>query len=71
MNINELGKNHPNLSKEERRVLQDLMKDKHIIIKPTDKGSAIVIWDRDDYLKECKQQLSDKKVYKKCNDFQQ
>ena len=71
MNKNELDKNYPNLSKEECRALQYLMKDKNIILKSTDKGSAIVIWDRDDYLKECKQQLSDKKVYKKCNDFQQ
>ena len=29
-----------------------------------DKGSAVVVWDRDDYLKEAKTQLDDKNVYK-------
>ena len=46
LKINEDGKNYPNLSKEERSALQNLRKDKNIIINPADKGSAIVIWDR-------------------------
>ena len=29
-----------------------------------DKGSAVVVWDRDDYLREAKNQLNDKNVYK-------
>ena len=29
-----------------------------------DKGSAVVVWDKDDYLKETKTQLDDKNVYK-------
>ena len=40
------------------------MYDKNIIIKPADKGSAIVIWDKQDYLKECELQLGNKSVYK-------
>ena len=38
--------------------------DKSIIIKEDDKGSAAVAWDREDYLKEVKNQLNDKNVYK-------
>ena len=69
MNINEEGNNYPNLSKEERKSLQNLMEDDTIVIKPADKGSAIVIWDKDDYIKECDKQLGDQSVYEPCNDF--
>ena len=47
-----------------------IIKDKSII-KPADKGSAIVIWDREDYLKKCNEQLSNETIYEKCNEFQQ
>ena len=63
LKINEDGKNYPNLYKEERSALQDLMKDKNIIIKPADKGSAIVIWDREDYLNKCNKQLNNENIY--------
>ena len=66
-NINEDGKSYPDLSKEERSALQD----NKSIIKPADKGSAIVIWDREDYLKKCNEQLSNETIYEKCNEFQQ
>ena len=69
LKINEDGKNYPNLSKEERSALQDLMKDENIIIKPADKGSAIVIWDRKDYLNKCNKQLNNENIYEKCNEF--
>ena len=36
-----------------------------IIIKEAAKASAVVIWDREDYLKEAKNQLNYKNVYKK------
>ena len=45
------------------------MKDKNIITKPADKGSAIVIWDKEDYLKQCSEQLSNQNVYEKCHEF--
>ena len=38
--------------------------DNSVIIKEADKGSAVVVWDRDDYLREAKNQLNDKNVYK-------
>ena len=33
------------------------------MIKGADKGSAVAVWDRDDYLKEASKQLEDKDVY--------
>ena len=68
--MNEQGKKYPNLSKEERQTLKELIKDKDIIIKPADKGSAIVIWNKEDYLKECNAQLENSNVYENCNQFQ-
>ena len=70
LKINEEGKNYPNLSKEEREALKKLIENKNIIIKPADKGSAIVIWDNDDYLNECNKQLRNTNVYEKCDQFQ-
>ena len=34
-----------------------------IYIKGADKGSGVVIWDREDYLKEVHKRLSDEEVY--------
>ena len=53
-----------NLTKGERDAVYSLKIDNTIIIKEADKGFAVVIWDREDYLKEAKNQLNDKKVYK-------
>ena len=41
-----------NLSKEERDALYSLKSDNTIVIKGADKGSGVVVWDREDYLKE-------------------
>ena len=41
-----------NLTSEERQTLYDLKNDKNIVIKAADKGSALVVWDREDYIKE-------------------
>ena len=43
--------------------MRNLQEDRNVIIKLADKGSAVVIWDRNDYLKEAKKQLSDKSTY--------
>ena len=48
-----------------------LAEDRSIIIKPADKGSCVVVWDREDYLAEGYKQLSDTSTYtevKKYND---
>ena len=50
---------YSNLTKEERHALYSLRDDTLIIIKEADKGSGIVIWDREDYLAEPITQLKD------------
>ena len=40
-----------NLTREERTELCNLRDDPTIIIKGSDKVSAVVVWDREDYLK--------------------
>ena len=60
-----------NLTKEDWLAMRSLAKDQFIIIKPTNKGSCVVVWDKEDYLAEWYKQLSDKSTYvevKKYND---
>lgn len=54
-----------NLNMEESRALQELRRAKHIVIKPADKGSAVVIMDREQYILEAQRQLNDQTYYKK------
>ena len=54
---------YSNLTKQERHALYSLRDDTSIIIKEADKGSGIVVWDREDYLAEARAQLKDKDVY--------
>ena len=56
--------NYSNLTKEERKALYSLTDDTSIVIKEADKGSAVVVWDLEDYLAEAENQLDDKNVYK-------
>ena len=46
-----------NLTREERKTLHDLRNDTSIIIKEADKGkgSVVVIWDKEDYVKEAEE----------------
>ena len=58
---------HPkkfNLSKEKYLTMYTLQNYRGVIIKPADKDSAVVVCDRQDYLKEAERQLSDSSVYK-------
>ena len=52
-----------NLTREERLALNTLRDDTSIVIKEADKGSAVVVWDREDYIKEANSQLQDSEVY--------
>ena len=47
------------MSKEEWEALRGLADDRSIIIKQTDEGSYVVVWCRDDYIKEASKQLED------------
>ena len=44
--------NYSNLTREKRRAIKSLKEDENIVIKEADKGSAVVVWDRENYLKE-------------------
>ena len=47
-----------NLTKNEWLAMRGLAEDRSIIIKPADKGSCVVVWDRADYLAEAGNHLS-------------
>ena len=54
-----------NLSKEEFTALQNLSKNKDLIIQKSDKGNSVVIVQRQDYLRKMNDILSDKKKFSK------
>ena len=55
---------YSNLTKEEWKAITSLTDDRSIVIKKADKGSFVVVWDRDDYLSEGEKQHCDKAIYK-------
>ena len=55
------------MSKEEWEELRGLAYDRSIVIKQADNGSCVLVWCRDDYIKEANKQLEDKTVYKYIN----
>ena len=57
------SKRYNNLTKDERDALYSLKDDPSIIKKCADKCSVVVVWDREDYLKEAYKQLDDSEVY--------
>jgi len=59
---------HSNLSSSERQALAELKRAKNIIIKPADKGSAVVIQNTVDYVNEGLRQLSDPQFYVETKD---
>ena len=54
-----------NLTKQERLRLTELANNPNIVIKKTDKGSAVVVMQTTDYLREEYRQLSDREFYTK------
>ena len=44
--------------------MRSLENGRNVIIKPEDKGSSIVVWDRLNYLAETENQFSDSNTYK-------
>lgn len=55
----------PNLNKLEIEALNSLKENTTIVIKPADKGSAVVVMDRDQYIWEGHRQLMDTNYYRK------
>ena len=61
------NRNRPrNMTNSEYNIIEHLKENNSIVIKKADKGSNIVILDREYYIKEAMRQLSDKKFYKEC-----
>ena len=56
-----------NLNKEESQSIKSLRNHPDIIIKPADKGSAIVILDKHKYISEGERQLHDEQFYEETN----
>ena len=54
----ELKKTPDNLDRQDRTALKTLKQNKDIIIKPADKGAAIVVMDKTDYVGEADRQLA-------------
>ena len=52
-----------NFTGKEREDLHGLKNDKNIIIKSDDNGTAVVVWDKEDYIKEVEKQLGVNDVY--------
>ena len=63
MKISVEGNNFSNISREEKLALDSLKCDRSIVIKEADKGSGVVVWDREAYIKEAQNQLGDTAVY--------
>ena len=61
--------NFNNLSKGERDALYSLKYDNTMVVKGADKGSGVVVWGREDYLKEVHNQLFDKDVYEEVTNY--
>ena len=57
--------NRFNLTKRERTAIKSLAENSNIVIKPADKGGAIVIQNKCDYIAECERQLNNSDHYKK------
>ena len=53
-----------NLTKKERKALNELTNDPTLIINKADKGSTVVVQDRNDYITEALKHLADKNTYK-------
>ena len=56
------------ITNEERQALYDLKDNKNIVIKGADIGSAVVVLDREDYIKEAEKQFGDSDVYEEVPD---
>ena len=54
-----------NITSTERASIKNLAQNTIVVIKPADKGGAIVIQNREDYVMEGERQLSDPRFYKK------
>ena len=67
--IKERGRNYSNPTTAERDALESLRIYWDIIIKEADKGSAVVVWGREEYCKEASDQLGDSEVHEVVDNY--
>ena len=65
MKLSANGCNFSNLGTYERAALSNLKADPLVVIKEADKGSWVVVWDKEDYILEACNHLGDANVYLK------
>jgi len=58
-------KTYRNISRDENKAMHDIKNNRSIVIKEADKGSAVVIQDRNNYVQECMRQLDNTDHYQK------
>ena len=58
---------HDNLKPYERSAVHSLQKREDIVLMPADKGSAVVVMDREHYVSEAERQMNDSTFYKALN----
>ena len=63
----EIPLKYSNLNSEEWGAIRSLADNGIIVIKKADKGSAVMVWDRGDYVKETQKELQHGNVYIKVN----
>jgi hypothetical protein len=51
------------MTSEEESALVNLIKDESIVIRPADKGSGVVVMDRDEYVRRMEEDLSSSRTY--------
>ena len=51
-----------NLTSKEQQALYDLNNNKNIVFKGANKESVVVVWDKEDYIKEAEKQLGNSDV---------
>ena len=68
MNLGPIKRKYNNLIREEKKALYDVRNDTSIIRKEAGKRSVLVVWDKEDYLKETEEQLSCEEMYEEVTD---
>jgi len=63
--INKTRRIHHNLKPLQRQAIKSLKRNKDIVIKPADKGGAVVIQNRTDYITEARRQLDNGRDYER------
>ena len=62
--LHDTSSSKSNMTSEEQKALQSLANDTYFVTEQADKGSCKAVLEREDYIKQAKEQLQDNSVYK-------